>query len=111
MSYSPWGKIDNVKTIMQGVSVVNTPGHGGIRISERVLKKYAMDYEYLVDKAAIRQGNYLFFEEDCAAPLLLFDCVGILIEYAKVMGHEDPEKLFQVCKSSVHCWYPDYFIK
>lgn len=108
MSYSPWGKIDNVETIMHGVSIVSTPGHGGIRITEKALKHHSFEFDFLVKYGAIKMGEYYFFEEDCAMFLMLFDCPTILKTYAEKYK-QDAEEIFQYCKGSVQRWYPQFF--
>lgn len=109
MSYSPWGKIDNVEKIVNGVTRVYTPSHGGIRITEKALREYACDYDFLIKRGAIKLGEYYFFEEDCAMALMLFDCPRILQVYARKFTLKKDEVIFQQCKGSVMYWYPDYF--
>lgn len=107
MSYSPWGKIDSVTKIVNGISFVSTPSHGGLRVSLKALNDYACDAEYLKNHA-IPMGYYLFFEEDCNAPLALFDMPRVLDKYAKLQGL-DADKLFEDFKKSVKRWHSDYF--
>lgn len=87
---------------------MSTPGHGGLRVSPKALKEYACDWEYL-EKHAIKQGAYLFFEEDCDTPLALFDMPRVLKRYAELGKHMTPDELFNTCKSIVQRWHPDYF--
>lgn len=107
MSYSPWGKIDLVTPIVRGISFVGTPGHGGLRVTDKALNEYALDKEYLL-KNAIPMGQYFFFEEDCDAPLALFDMPRVLREYAKKTGR-DENIMFDTLKKSVLTWHSDYF--
>lgn len=107
MSYSPWGKIDTVSSIVRGISIVGTPSHGGLRVSRAALNKYAVDAEYLL-KHAIPMGTYLFFEEDCDMPLALFDMPEVLRLYCAMRG-QDEAKVFESFKTSVKHWHADYF--
>lgn len=56
---SPWGTIDSAYRYADGITQVNTPGHGGFHLSRARLR--AMP-EYF--RAECAQGS--FFEEDCA---------------------------------------------
>lgn len=108
MSYSPWGKIQEVEKISAGFSFVSTPGHGGLRISINKAKKELINCDLVVQLAGIVQGNYVFFEEDCAYALLLCDAPQLLIEFAKVYGN-NPDELFKQVKATSEKWFPDYF--
>lgn len=107
MSYSPWGKIDNVLSIMRGVSIVGTPSHGGLRITRKALQAYAVDAEDLT-KHAIPMGDYMFFEEDCDMPLALFDMPLVLRKYAELINQNE-RTMFESYKASVKHWHAYYF--
>lgn len=55
---SPWGKIQHVQRVADGVWIVSTPGHGGIKLCRALNRK--------MGRAALPGGWY---EEDCAAAL------------------------------------------
>lgn len=63
--YSPWGKIDYLTTLIEGVENVSTPSHGGIKLSR---KRNAAVPEYMR-----REGGW--YEEDCdwAIPFVVFE--------------------------------------
>ncbi len=108
-SSSPWGKIDEVTKIVRGCSIVNTPGHGGVRITEKCLREHAINADFLIANAAIQYGEYLWFEEDCNLPMLFFDCPKLLLAYAEVCG-ANKDEVFETFKKSVEHWFPKYFV-
>lgn len=68
---SPWGSIDYTVRLAEGITLVSTPGHGGIHLSP---DRQAA----LPDWARIVPDNFcpkpLWWEEDCevAVPLFVF---------------------------------------
>lgn len=105
---SPWGQIDQVIKYSRGFSFVSTPSHGGFRITKKVLAEYCLDHEDVSKHAGIEQGNYVFFEEDCAWCLLFFESPRLLQLYCEKTS-KDPESLFQLCKKQSEYFYPKYF--
>jgi len=105
---SPWGKIDRVEKITTGVSFVSTPRHGGLRVSRLTLFKYAINPDLILKLGGTDSGNYVFFEEDCAYALFLFDAPEILKIDAMRQG-KSPDELFEILKKIVERWYPEYF--
>ena len=67
---TPWGDSDYEKRIQRGLTWVSTPSHGGFMVSRTVAAK-------LLTPAAIAAGqsfgDYLAFEEDCDAAIVLFE--------------------------------------
>lgn len=57
---SPWGRIQDVRAIADGISWISTAGHGGFRLSKT---RYNEMPAYL--RACSFTGNQ-FFEEDCS---------------------------------------------
>lgn len=55
---SPWGKPDGGALLAEGITSINTPGHGGIHLS-RARQRLMPDYF----KAECADGS--FYEEDC----------------------------------------------
>jgi hypothetical protein len=104
---SPWGKVDTVEKYARGFSYIGTPGHGGFRISRGYFEKHAMDKDYLLTQAIVTK-SYIYFEEDCAASLFLFDSGTAILDYCKATG-KDPETVFQDSKRVSQRWFKDYF--
>lgn len=61
---TPWGKAQTVTTVAPGIVVVDTAGHGGVKLDRKRNAKIPM--------AARLHGGW--YEEDCEAliPLLVF---------------------------------------
>ena len=62
--YSPWGKVQYVKSFSEGVVLVSTASHGGMKLDRACNAK--------VPASARRKGGW--YEEDCevAIPILTF---------------------------------------
>ncbi len=58
---SPWGAVQDGRVLADGIIIVWTSGHGGVRISPERLKQMP---------AALRLGRRRWFEEDCEAALV-----------------------------------------
>lgn len=101
---SPWGKIQTVRTLVRGVAVVDTAGHGGLRVSKGFAKErlsgnarsYGTEY-----------GGYLFFEEDCLFPIAMWD----LPDLWKIMWPlKSIETIKDELRKSISLYYPDVLI-
>ena len=57
---SPWGRIQNVNRMANGISWISTAGHGGFRLSKTRYEKMPPHL-----RACSFTGNQ-FFEEDCS---------------------------------------------
>lgn len=71
---TPWGKSDYSIKIQRGVSWVNTPSHGGLRLTwQAAMKTLSPEAR----KAGERYGQWLdapfFFEEDCAYAIAFYE--------------------------------------
>ena len=64
-SNSPWGRIEHVDTLAEGVDMVHTASHGGVRLSEEVQDRLPSD----VLSSFLRGPGWA--EEDCEAPIVL----------------------------------------
>lgn len=102
MSNSPWGTIQSQIVLARGVRWVNTASHGGFLISQRFANLY---FSPAAVKCGRVWGNYLAFEEDCDATIILFetrafdDALGYTRNY-------DVERL-----QSLSRWHADYLIE
>ena len=73
--YSPWGMVQDKTTVMRGVHLIGTAGHGGFMISKGTMQKF---HPALVKCSVYGRsyGNYICFEEDvesCAVFLELME--------------------------------------
>lgn len=67
---SPWGKVQSSTSLMRGVREVSTSGHGGIMVT----KKFADEnLSEAAVKRGIPYGNYVCFEEDCDAAMVVWE--------------------------------------
>ena len=57
---SPWGRIQNVSRVADGISWISTAGHGGFRLSKTRYESMPANL-----RACSFTGNQ-FFEEDCS---------------------------------------------
>lgn len=105
---SPWGKIQHVEKLITGISFVVTAGHGGLRVSRKALYKYAINPELITRIAGIEQGNYVYFEEDCAFQVFMLDAPEILKLHAKNRSW-NADETFKDTRLSVEKWFPAYF--
>ena len=105
-AYSPWGEIQECKTLCPGAYSVSTPGHGGIMVrrelAEKVFRKEAMGYGFVED-------GYLCFEEDCDAQVALRELMDKKMIQVPVNEHFDPGAYEAVINSSVQIHHPEYW--
>lgn len=89
-NYSPWGKIQTVEKIAEGVWFVSTASHGGVKLSRA---RNAKIPEYMRQKGG-------WYEEDChwCFPALIFP-------------DDFPEKWREEAHSTCKNWYPDQYAK
>lgn len=105
---SPWGKIDRVVKYTRGLSFVSTPGHGGLRVGKAWLKKHASNPDKIVKLGAFEQGNYYWFEEDCAFQLVMVDSKFARQAYC-AQNDRTPSAVYDDAFQSVMRWFPKYF--
>jgi len=70
MKSSPWGAVQNKKTIARGVHFVSTASHGGMMISLALARKRL---SVLAQTIGENYGGYLCYEEDCAVAVPMLE--------------------------------------
>ena len=95
---TPWGRAQTVNTIERGVSVVSTPGHGGIGVADGVAKKRLSQQALAL---GLRQGGYYWYEEDCLCAIPLYE----VESWRKALSKSSKEEL----EDSIRRWTPKYF--
>lgn len=91
---TPWGEADYVSEVVEGVSLVATPSHGGIMVRKEVSAFLSERSK----KVSIDFGDYICFEEDCALGAVFVDMPSI---YRAMTKREvSPEWLSQVASIS-----------
>ncbi|MDH6284061.1 DUF7007 domain-containing protein [Prescottella agglutinans] len=73
---SPWGEVQYGNVLADGIIVVGTASHGGVRISAERLRQMP---------PALRLGRRRWFEEDCEAAL-------VAVAFADELGHDDARR-------------------
>ena len=64
--YSPWGWIQTIETLKQGVYFVTTCSHGGVYLSPPVAEKVPQD---MINKNFLKSCSW--WEEDCDAKKII----------------------------------------
>lgn len=104
--YSPWGTVDHCERLCAGVFSVSTPSHGGIMADTatamRVFSGKALE-------CGFREGSYVCFEEDCAAPVAIRELMDRGLYQAPVNEYWKPGEYSAVIDSSIQRWHPDYW--
>jgi hypothetical protein len=94
---TPWGNSDSEKRYERGLTWVGTPSHGGFLIGKAYARKH-------LTPAAIAEGQpfgqYLAFEEDCDAAIVLYELPATREGFSNVTD----EDLFL----SLSRWHPAY---
>ncbi|MBE6577028.1 MAG: hypothetical protein E7653_02690 [Ruminococcaceae bacterium] len=107
--HSPWGSIDGMRWIANGIYSVSTPSHGGIMVhksvADKVLSKEAQEVGFVSEP-------FICFEEDCDAPVLktkncylsnatlaVWKNSNINLAYCQV----ENSNIFHINRSIVHC--------
>ena len=114
---SPWGEIDRIHEINNGIFDVSTPSHGGIMIKNdiaaKILTKEARDI-------AFNEDGFTCFEEDCAAAvafreLIDKDLFRNIDDYFRTNYDTPWEKKRESFNDSLdrtlRSYYPDYWTK
>ena len=102
---SPWGKIQRIRTITQGVYEVSTEGHGGIMVRKEVASQ-------LLSTAAIAHGSlereFYCYEEDCEASIVIRELLDKnLWKIPKHYAGRETE-YNEIINASLLQWSPDY---
>ena len=96
---TPWGQSDYQRTIQRGLHWVSTPSHGGFMVSRGLA-------ENLLTRAAISEGehfgDYLAFEEDCDAAIVLYE----LPQTREGFSHVSDAELLE----SLSYWHIPYLV-
>jgi len=101
---TPWGVADNIEKCIRGVALVQTPSHGGFRISkgraERELSEACRSY-------GEQMYGYYFFEEDCAYALPLYEHPEWFVNIYH--SGETESMARESAAETIKRWYPEYF--
>jgi len=67
---TPWGNSDSEKRYERGLTWVGTPSHGGFLVGKAYARKHLSPAAQAEGESF---GQYLAFEEDCDATIILFE--------------------------------------
>jgi len=94
---TPWGNSDSETRFDRGLTWVGTPSHGGFLVGKAYARKH-------LTPAAIAEGEpfgqYLAFEEDCKAAIVLYELPAAREGFSHVSDVELVESLSR--------WHPEY---
>lgn len=101
---TPWGIADYIQPCVRGVALVQTPSHGGIRVSKGLAER---ELSNSCRAAGEQMYGYYFFEEDCACALPFFEHP----EWFKNIYHDNETvNIFKdKAKIIIERWFPEYF--
>jgi hypothetical protein len=68
---TPWGRSDYEKRFDRGLTLVGTPSHGGFLVGRAYASKHL---SAAAQAAGDLFGDYLAYEEDCDAAIILLEC-------------------------------------
>lgn len=96
---TPWGNSDYEKRIERGITWVSTPSHGGFMVARGVAAKLLSQAAVAVGQVC---GDYLAFEEDCDAAIILYE----LPQTREGFSHVSDAELWD----SLSYWHSAYLI-
>jgi len=70
MADSPWGPIQDLEYLAEGIDFAMTASHGGIRVTKACAEE---SLTAAARRCAINEGDYYFFEEDCNYAIVLYE--------------------------------------
>ena len=103
---SPWGRIQTIHTLCEGVYEVSTASHGGIMVANKLKDKYLSKY---AQEEADKWGPYLCYEEDCQAPIALRELLDRKHIKCTPGFHGTPEEFEKCIDRSLQQWQPVYY--
>lgn len=92
MKYSPWGAIQDITHVADGISFVSTPSHGGYKLDRKLNAKIPKIFR---DCASLPGGWY---EEDCAWSI-------VAITFPEYF----PPEALDIAHNSAKRWYPEQY--
>ena len=105
-SDSPWGEIQECKTLCPGAYSVSTEGHGGIMVSRKLAEKV---FRKEAESCGFTEGAYLCFEEDCDEPVALRELMDKGMYQAPVNERFAPGAYEAVINDSLQTFHAAYW--
>jgi len=94
---TPWGNSDSETRYDRGLTWVGTPSHGGFLVGKAYARKHLTP---AAQNVGVPFGQYLAFEEDCDAAVILLELPQTREGFSHVSDAELVESLFR--------WHPEY---
>jgi hypothetical protein len=82
---TPWGNSDSEKHYERGLTWVGTPSHSGFLVGKAYARKHRTPAAQAVGEPF---GQYLAFEEDCKAAVILFELPATRVGFSSVSDAE-----------------------
>jgi len=105
---SPWGQVDQSERLLPGLTMVFTPGHGGLMLTEKFAQKHlsagAIAYADVWGSGASKR---LCYEEDCAYAIVFWELIEKFGEALYGAG-TDIEERRQSLLQTLSDYYPKY---
>jgi len=98
---SPWGYAQQVRRVCDGIDIISTASHGGVRVcddAKTILSSSCLE-------RGVRLGKYLYFEEDCDAAIPLYELLSLGFHHA-IDGND--ERYRDNLYRSIMRWNPQY---
>ena len=104
--HSPWGSVQNVTTLMRGVSIVGTAGHGGMMIGKGAAARM-LSHEAIA--VGLNFGPYICYEEDCEINVPLVDSPAIREAFLTALTSPSTSEAVKVdAIKSLSLYRPDF---
>ena len=104
--YSPWGEIQHCEELCPGVYQVSTASHGGVMAKLSVASKL---FSTTVRQYSFVEGGYLYFEEDCEAPVAIRELMDKGLCKAPVNQYYSPGEYETAIDRSIQRYQPEYW--
>lgn len=106
---SPWGEIDYLDQIAEGIYQVETPSHGGVMmdVHSDFVKEDLSDPAWDVGEG---WHNWLCFEEDAAYAVAFWELLNTEsdLDWYYEPYENDPDRLEEIWRTAIELYYPEY---
>jgi len=101
---SPWGLVDYSEMLLPGVFLVSTPTHGGVMVTHDMAEFLSPHARRL----ALRHGEFLCFEEDCASAIVYRELLDKKLMRAPLLKSLN-EAFSARVDNTLKGYYPEYW--
>ncbi len=104
--YSPWGEIQHLDYIQDGIYDVSTASHGGIMVDVSLADKI---FSKAAQKCGFVEGRYLCFEEDCDAAVAIRELLDKGIKQTPINKEYREGSYSEAINRNIQRWNPEYW--